>query len=294
MAIYTINSPDDYKKLVQLADAKQIEKEEKLLHKIQKQTFEEDARKILQPLTEQQEKSTKEIVEAIEHIEPSQITNIYNPIPAIEPQDVNQGYAQGDLEEIQGYSAVDKFLSDGFAVLSSQPRQPGFEVVSVGGNKFEVNQTPITLKDGLIIGRDFEINATEGLIEALKDRFLDPSYLSKDDQRSLYFLLKKVGYKSTGHPPKRLEWFKNYSPIEYETPRQQSWSDDDSLFASGFKFLSSDPNELVERLMILIAEQQGGNDNILNEATAILDELSKQKEITEDEYYKIFQQYLKT
>ncbi len=286
MAIYTINSPDDYKKLVQLADAKQIEKEEKLLHRVQKQTFEEDARKILQPLTEQQEKSTKEIVEAVEHIEPSQITKIYNPMPALEPQDVNQ------LEEIQGVSAVDKFLSDGFAVLSSQPRQPGFEVVSVGGNKFEVNQTPITLKDGLIMGRDFEINATEGLIEALKDRFLDPSYLSKDDQRSLYFLLKKVGYKSTGHPPKRLEWFKNYSPIEYETPRQQSWSDDDSLFASGFKFLSSDPNELVERLMILIAEQQGGNDNILNEATAILDELSKQKEITEDEYYKIFQQYL--
>jgi len=44
---------------------------------------------------------------------------------------------------------------------------------------------------------------------------------------------------------------------------------------SNVKFLSSDPNELFKKLHILIAEKEAGNNNVLNEASAITDELRR-------------------
>ena len=44
---------------------------------------------------------------------------------------------------------------------------------------------------------------------------------------------------------------------------------------SNVKFLSSDPNELFKNLHILIAEKEAGNNNVLNEASAITDELRR-------------------
>lgn len=45
-------------------------------------------------------------------------------------------------------------------------------------------------------------------------------------------------------------------------------------------FLTSDPAKLVQRLDILYAEKQAGNNNVLSEATAIADELRRQGLIT--------------
>lgn len=43
----------------------------------------------------------------------------------------------------------------------------------------------------------------------------------------------------------------------------------------GIKFLSSDPKELLKKLNILIAEKKAGNNNVLNEISAIADELRR-------------------
>ena len=52
------------------------------------------------------------------------------------------------------------------------------------------------------------------------------------------------------------------------------------------QFLSSNPNELKERLNILLAAKIEGHDNNFNEINAILDELLKMKEITKEELQK--------
>ena len=51
-----------------------------------------------------------------------------------------------------------------------------------------------------------------------------------------------------------------------------------------YVFLSSDPDFLVDRLWILIAESSAGNNNVLNEILAIGEELHRQKEVTDEEY----------
>ena len=43
----------------------------------------------------------------------------------------------------------------------------------------------------------------------------------------------------------------------------------------GIKFLSLNPNELIKKLDTLIAEKDAGNTNILEEASAIVDELRR-------------------
>ena len=57
----------------------------------------------------------------------------------------------------------------------------------------------------------------------------------------------------------------------------------------GVSFLSSDPNELFGKLRILLAEKEAGNNNVLNEASAIVDELKRQGLLSLDEIKKIYE-----
>jgi len=54
-------------------------------------------------------------------------------------------------------------------------------------------------------------------------------------------------------------------------------------------FLSTDPNELFNKLQILIAEKEAGNNNVLNEASAITDELRRQGHLSIAEVKKIYE-----
>ena len=57
----------------------------------------------------------------------------------------------------------------------------------------------------------------------------------------------------------------------------------------GVSFLSSDPNELFGKLRILLAEKEAGNNNVLNEASAIVDELKRQGLLSLEEIKKIYE-----
>jgi hypothetical protein len=50
---------------------------------------------------------------------------------------------------------------------------------------------------------------------------------------------------------------------------------DKYISGTGFKFISSDPNELLNRHKILFLEMQAGNTNVFNELQAINDQLYK-------------------
>ena len=51
-----------------------------------------------------------------------------------------------------------------------------------------------------------------------------------------------------------------------------------------YVFLSSDPDFLLDRLEVLIAESSAGNNNVLDEILAIGEELHRQKEVSDEEY----------
>ena len=56
----------------------------------------------------------------------------------------------------------------------------------------------------------------------------------------------------------------------------------------GVKFLSSNPKELFNKLNILIAEKEAGNTNVLDEASAIVDELRRLGLLTISQIKKIY------
>ncbi len=290
MAVYSITNLDDLKKLQALAEKKDALSKQRVLDRIEKQTFDEQTIEMFKPVIE----STQEVVKSIQNIEPSTITNIYNPVPAIEPE--NQLAIESDIDEIQGPPSVDKELSDAFAAIEKQGRQPGFDIVPVGSNEYIINQTNVKLKDGGIYGRDFQIPYSLNILKALYDRTIDPSTFPYKDQKNLYTLLSKVDYQvPKGSASKRLKWFKKFSRAltlrlgAEGPPREGDDSHSDEQSGSGLQnvmFLSSDPNELVERLSVLIQERQAGNDNVLDEGTSILDFL--RDIITDEEYINVY------
>ena len=61
-------------------------------------------------------------------------------------------------------------------------------------------------------------------------------------------------------------------------------------FEGNIKFLSSDPQELINKLNILIAEKHAGHNNVFNEISAITDELRRSGYLTVDSIKKIYKQ----
>ena len=57
------------------------------------------------------------------------------------------------------------------------------------------------------------------------------------------------------------------------------------------RFLSSDPNVLFKRLEVLLAEKKAGNNNVMNEASEIADELRRQGVLSISKLKKIFKQF---
>ena len=57
------------------------------------------------------------------------------------------------------------------------------------------------------------------------------------------------------------------------------------------KFLSSDPKELHNKLNLLIAEKQAGNNNVLNEASAVVDELRRMGAISINQCKQFYKQF---
>ena len=61
----------------------------------------------------------------------------------------------------------------------------------------------------------------------------------------------------------------------------------EGLKGKGLKFLSSDPNALIDRFDLLFSSKKAGHTGVKNEIVAILDELKRQKVINVHEYKKL-------
>ena len=56
---------------------------------------------------------------------------------------------------------------------------------------------------------------------------------------------------------------------------------------SGVVVIPSDPNELLERLALLLASQEAGNTGVVNELVSICDELKRQGVLNSESYKKL-------
>ena len=119
------------------------------------------------------------------------------------------------------------------------------------------------------------------LLKVITNHKFNVDHSNQQDRKIIYQFAKEMNYdiKSTGRPSTR-----HNSMIRL--------LDQPAIMASGFSktiILSSDPNELCERLKLLLQEKHAGNnsDIINDEIVAIVDKLLEYKCITNKQHKQI-------
>ena len=155
-------------------------------------------------------------------------------------------------------------------------------------NDFKINKgIPVTLVSNLLIFRDSNKSfKLEGdLLEAITNYDFNVDHSNQQDRKLIYEFAKEMNFniREKGNKSNRDKSIKRL----LESP---------AIMASGVSktiFLSSDPNELCDRLKLLLQEKHAGNnsDLINDEIVAIVDKLLEYKCISKKQHKQILIKY---
>ena len=200
----------------------------------------------------------------------------------------------------------------------SAQTDPQLKLIIVDANKniFIMNNHLIRFTNESILIGNNEYRLTDGLIKFLTSKNVSRENIDVEQVRNFlrdidYSLgktdKKSVRYKSIKSVLSSGAWkpSASSSPIPNLIEREPSVDSEseeqlnttlyedvqgEDTYISGnglqqtYVFLPSDPDFLLDRLYILIAESSAGNNNVLDEILAIGEELHRQKEVTDEEY----------
>ena len=280
--------------------------------------------KLFKPVTETQKATAKEITEAqkatAERIEKGLLPikeaiegltiETGEPIPAIE-------YTEEEKTELGDLAADGLTRTHGRRATQS-------DLIPVNPKKglYRIGITPITIKNNDLYISNIEktIKGTPGLWELLTSHGIpDKAKYEEEDLNNYINIMAftnaaRRGFKKNapfiGGNKKMNDFIKPYvSKIKEdededkeETDEDENETDEDnntySLFDDpqpgpssakgyGLKFLSSDPNALIDRFDLLFSSKKAGHTGVRNEIISILDELKRQKVINVNEYKKL-------
>lgn len=149
---------------------------------------------------------------------------------------------------------------------------------------------PITVNDKeLIIGGETYC-LTQGLYDLLFKKVVDFDMVTEDDKRLYKTLLLKTNAHRRDYDPnkpiksnKGMKYLYIIRPL-FKLTKQRSLSEEIAVSGDGLPFMKKvkadvsyvywdDPNELVERLKLLIASRDAGNTGLDNEIISVIEEL---------------------
>ena len=172
--------------------------------------------------------------------------------------------------------------------------------------KFKIGSEFIKIEDNDIKVNDIVFEGTPGFWELVTSKNPNPeNYIEEDldKYRQLLLLTNTIyqGNDSDNNKPKSSKspkWKNIIKPIweqikiqkeeeykEFEEPDKDDPTPGTS--GEGLKFLSSDPNALIDRFDLLFSSQKAGHTGVRNEIISILDELKRQGVIKTNEYKKL-------
>ena len=180
--------------------------------------------------------------------------------------------------------------------------------------KFKIGDKPVTIKNNDIIIEGKTYIGSPGLWELITSN--NPQNFTEEDYINYIKLLVQTNTIHQGNDPNNTKpkssggskWNNLISPIweeiklkkEKKKKRQQDEDDPQpgtsgtdpqpgtsSAKGYGLKFLSSDPNALIDRFDLLFSSKKAGHTGVRNEIISILDELKRQKVININEYKKL-------
>ena len=272
--LYSIKDREDLENLEELVSLENQVKVVKLQDKLGKQNFHEDMKKVFEPVTKSLENTSENLTKAITE---SSITNN----KAIE--NINNNV----LEIMNDRGILATYLISPLSRITNPENTTQFKLVkdqiSSRVNDLLINNTiPITLYGNILTFRDtnkqFELKGD--LLKMITNTKFNIDLASLSDKKLMYdfakethFDLKAPGNKST-RDRKLIKLL--------ESP---------AIMASGITtiFLSENPNELCDRLKLLLQEKHAGNnsDLINEEIVAIVDKLLEYKCISKKQHKQI-------
>ena len=263
--LYSIKDREDLENLNKLVSLQNQVKLVKLQDKLGEQNFHEDLKKVFEPVTKSLENTSENITKAITE------TSIKNN-QAIE--NINNNL----LEIMNDRGILATYLMSPLSRITNPENTSQFKLVkdpsSNRVNDLKINKLiPITLYGNMLTFRNtnkkFELKGD--LLEMITNSKFNVDLASLSDKKLMYDFAKEMhfdlnapGNKST-RDRKLIKLLK--SP---------------AILASGVSktiFLSSDPDELCNRLKLLLQEKHAGNnsDIINDEIVAIIDKLLEYK-----------------
>ena len=275
--MFAINNREDLDKLEELASLQDQVKVVRLQDKLGKQNFHEDLKKVFEPVTKSLENTSKDITKAI--TETSKENNL-----ALE--NLNNKL----LEIMNDRGILASYLMSPLSKITNPENTTQFKLVKDANsnrvNDLNINNSiPITLYNNMITfrdtGKEFELKGD--LLKMITNKNYNVDLASLSDKKLMYdfakemhFDVKKIGNKST----------RDRTLIKLlKSPGLM-------VSASGVSktiFLSSDPDELCDRLKLLLQEKYAGNnsDIINDEIIAIIDKLPEYKCITKKQHKQV-------
>lgn len=271
--IYSVKNKDDLQDLEELADLQSKVKQVRLEEKLGKQGFHYDTKQLFEPITKTIMDTNQKLLEETK----------YN-TKAIENLDESNAQAKA-LELMNKNGVIDPSLIRPLAKLLIPRNKSQFKLVddpdSENWNDFKMNGEKVTIYDDKLLFRD------SGVVFTLKGDLLsmitDYDFNKKEspDAKQIINFLDEMHFntKTTGKSTRDKTLINNYYNKR-------------AILASGLQkviFLSENPNELCDRLHLIIQEKQGGNDTnrFDNEIVAIIDKLLEYKSITAKQHKQI-------
>ena len=269
--LFPIRNREDLEKLNESVSLQNQVKVVRLQHKLGKQNFHEDMTKVFEPLTDTLKKTSENITKTITE------------------SSINNNKAIENLNEKVLESMDDKGLIDSSLIEVIKSDNKGqFRLTkdpnSTKTNDFLINEkVPVTIFSNMLTFRNTKkVFKIEGdLYKVITDYKFNVDHSNKQNRQIIYEFGKEMKYnlKNKGRPSIRhnsMIRLLNQPPI----------------MASGFSksiFLSSESNELCDRLKLLLQEKHAGNnsDIINDEIVAIIDKLLEYKCISKKQHKQI-------
>ena len=275
--LYSIKDREDLEYLNELVSLQNQVKTVRLQDKLGKQNFLEDMKKVFEPVTKSLENTSQDITKTITE------TSVKNN-QAIE--NLNNKL----LEIMNDRGKITSYLLSPLSKVFNPENTTQFKLINDSTsdrvNDLKINNSiPITLYNNILTfrdtGKDFELKGD--LLKMITNKNYNVNHASLSEKNLMYEFAKemhfderRVGNKST----------RDRTLIELlNSPGLM-------VSASGVSktiFLSSDPNELCDRIKILLQEKHAGNNSdIFNqEIVAIVDKLLEYKCISEKQHKQI-------
>ena len=273
--LYSIKDREDSENLNELASLQDQVKVVRLQDKLGKQNFHEDMKKVFEPVTKSLENTSENLTKAI--TESSKEINL-----ALE----NLNNKLLEIMNDRGISA--RYLMSPLSKITNPENSTQFKLVKdPNSNRVNdlllKNKIPITLYNNMITfrdtGKEFELKGD--LLKMITNKNYNVHHASLSDKKLMYDFAKEMHFdlKAQGNKSTR-----DRTLIKLlKSP---------AITASGVSntiFLSSDADDLCNRLKLLLQEKQAGNnsDIINQEIVAIVDKLLEYKCISKKQHKQI-------